>query len=121
MKIIPYILAIVFLLSGGAKLAGLEFEIQAFTRWGYPIEFMYFTGLAEVAGGMALVLNILKKYAALGLSLIMVGAMGTHVLHNEWPMLAIAAVIFALSVLLTKDLWTTSTESETTDEAQPEA
>ena len=105
MKIITYILALVFIASGAAKLAGLEFEIQAFTRWGYPIEFMYFTGLAEVAGGLALVFNILKKYAAIGLSLLMVGAMGTHILHNEWPMLAIALVIFVLSVFLTKELW----------------
>ncbi|MBT8448296.1 MAG: DoxX family protein [Gammaproteobacteria bacterium] len=117
LKIITYILALVFIASGAAKLAGLEFEIQAFTRWGYPIEFMYFTGLAEVAGGLALVFNILKKYAAIGLSLVMVGAMGTHILHHEWPMLAIALVIFVLSVLLTKDLWRAAPASVASNEA----
>ena len=118
MKIITYILALVFLASGAAKLAGLEFEIQAFTRWGYPIEFMYFTGLVEVAGGLALALNILKKYAAAGLSVVMIGAMGTHIMHSEWPMLALATVIFILSVVLTKELWTSSQEtSEATAEA----
>ena len=117
MKIITYILALVFIASGGAKLAGLDFEIQAFTRWGYPIEFMYFIGLAEVAGGLALVLNILKKYAAIGLSLVMVGAIGTHVIHNEWPMLAIATVIFILSVLLSRELWSSGTDEQATPEA----
>ena len=53
MRFVTPILALVFLASGGAKLAGLDFEIQAFTRWGYPIWFMYLTGVAEVAGESA--------------------------------------------------------------------
>lgn len=104
-KIMSYILAIIFLLSGGAKLAGLEFEIMAFERWGYPIWFMYFTGAAEVAGGVALAANWLRKFAAPALAGLMIGAVVTHVLHSEWPMLAIAFVIFSLSVILTKNLW----------------
>ena len=46
-KILIYFLAAIYFLSGAAKLAGLEFEITAFERWGYPLWFMYFTGLAE--------------------------------------------------------------------------
>ena len=44
-KMINYILALIFILSGGAKVAGLEFEIVAFERWGYPMWFMYLTGV----------------------------------------------------------------------------
>lgn len=111
-KIITYLLALVFILSGGAKVAGLEFEIVAFERWGYPLWFMYFTGVAEVVGGLALAANVLRKFAAPALAALMVGAIGTHVIHQEFPMLAIATVIFGLSVYLSKTLWTQSKTAE---------
>jgi uncharacterized membrane protein YphA (DoxX/SURF4 family) len=104
-KILSYVLAVVFLLSGGAKLAGLDFELAAFERWGYPLWFMYFTGLAEVAGGFALAANLLRKFAAPALAALMIGAVVTHVIHSEWPMFIIALVIFSSSVVLTMKLW----------------
>ncbi|MFN2348017.1 MAG: DoxX family protein [Thioalkalivibrio sp.] len=62
-RIVSWILVLIFLLSGGAKLAGLEFEIEAFTRWGYPLWFMYLAGALEVAGGIAL---MVPRFLALG-------------------------------------------------------
>lgn len=104
-KILSYLLAVIFLVSGGAKLAGMAFELAAFERWGYPLWFMYFTGLAEVAGGIALAANILRKFAAPALAALMSGAVVTHVIHSEWPMLIAATVILTLSLLLTRTLW----------------
>lgn len=97
MKTVTCLLALVFALSGGAKLAGLEFEIQAFARWGYPPWFMVVVGVVEVAGAIALLVGRLSAAAAAALAAMMVGALGTHVIHAEWGMLAIAAVIFGLS------------------------
>ena len=105
MNIIRYILALIFFASGAAKLAGLEFEMVAFERWGYSIELMYFTGVVEVLGALALFIPKLTRLAVPGLSVIMVVAMGTHAVHQEWPMLAIATTIFALTVILTKHYW----------------
>lgn len=96
-KPLPFALALVFALSGGAKLAGLEFEVQAFTRWGYPLWFMFATGAVEVAGALALLMPRLRALAAGGLAAMMVGAVATHVVHAEWAMLALAATILALS------------------------
>lgn len=93
--ILIYVLAAIFLLSGGAKLAGLPFEIAAFERWGYPLWFMYAIGAAEVAGALALAINFLRHLAAPALSLLMLGAIGTHILHAEWPMMLIASTITA--------------------------
>lgn len=112
-NVISYILAAVFLFSGGAKLAGLEFELMAFERWGYPVWFMYLTGVAEVAGGLALLANIWRRYAAPCLAILMIGAIVTHIRHGEWPMLAIALAIFSLAVVLTIRIWKPTTESET--------
>ena len=113
MNIIRYLLATIFFASGAAKLAGLEFEMVAFERWGYGIEFMYLTGALEVAGAIALFIPKLLRFAAIGLVLLMIGAMGTHLIHQEWPMLALAAAIFSLSVLQVKSLWLDKPKAET--------
>jgi len=97
MKAVTVLLALVFALSGGAKLAGLGFEIEAFARWGYPLWFMYAVGVAEAAGAAALLVSRLSAAAAGALAAMMIGALGTHVIHAEWGMLAVAAVIFGLS------------------------
>ena len=97
----PYVttlLSLIFVLSGGAKLAGLEFEIQAFERWGYALWFMYAIGLAEVSGGLALWWTRWSALASAGLSMVMVGAVGTHILHAEWGMFAIASAILGMSL-----------------------
>lgn len=97
-KTLVTLLSLIFLASGGAKLAGLEFEIAAFERWGYPLWFMYLTGVIEVAGGVSLLLKRFSALASAGLAAMMVGAIATHVIHAEWGMLAAASIIFGMAV-----------------------
>lgn len=73
-KLLTYLLALVFFLSGAAKLLGLEFEIQAFERWGYPLWFMYLSGVIEVAGAVGLLLPRVSAAVAVALALFMTGA-----------------------------------------------
>jgi putative oxidoreductase len=87
------ILAVIFFLSGAAKLVGLDFEIQAFERWGYPLWFMYLVGVIEVSGAVVLMIKPLRALAAAGLSLFMIGPVVTHVLHAEWAMMVVALTI----------------------------
>jgi len=92
-RILTYLLAVIFLASGAAKLIGLPFETEAFARWGYPVEFMYLTGVLELAGAVGLLLPRLSALAALCLAALMLGAVGTHVLHAEWVMAGVALAI----------------------------
>lgn len=103
MKVKPLsiLLPLLFLFSGGAKLAGLEFEVMAFERWGYSLWFMYFVGAVEVAGGIGLLLGRLSVLAGVCLAVMMIGAIITHILHAEWGMLIAAMVIFTLLVAYT--------------------
>lgn len=87
------LLALIFLVSGGAKLAGLDFEIAAFERWGYPLWFMYLAGIIEVAGACGLLIPRVSALASASLALFMLGAVGTHILHAEWGMLILASMI----------------------------
>jgi uncharacterized membrane protein YphA (DoxX/SURF4 family) len=105
MNIIRYLLAAIFFASGSAKVAGLEFEMVAFERWGYSLEFMYFTGAIEVLLAVALFIPILVRYSALGITAVMIGAMATHIIHAEWPMLALAISIFILSIVQLRNVW----------------
>lgn len=86
-----------FFLSGIAKLAGLEFEIQAFERWGYPLWFMYLVGFIEVSGAVMLLFKQLRALAAAGLALFMIGPVVTHVLHAEWGMMMVALALMLFS------------------------
>ncbi|HCO01518.1 MULTISPECIES: DoxX family protein [unclassified Methylophaga] len=92
------LLAAIFFLTGLAKLAGLEFEIQAFERWGYPLWFIYLVGFIEVSGAVALLFKQVRALAAAGLGLFMIGPVVTHVLHAEWAMLMVALIIMLFSV-----------------------
>ena len=91
------LLILIFLASGGAKLASLEFELVAFERWGYPLWFMYLTGALEVAGALALIVRKTQALAALCLTGLMGGAVLTHLIHSEWAMLVLAALIMLAS------------------------
>jgi uncharacterized membrane protein YphA (DoxX/SURF4 family) len=96
-KIMSILLALIFLASGLAKLASLEFELVAFERWGYPIWFMYLIGVIEVGGGVGLLIQRFSAAVSAALALMMIGAIGTHVIHSEWTTLAMASVIFLMS------------------------
>lgn len=99
MRPINVLLALIFLASGGAKLLQLPFEVQAFARWGYPSWFMLLTGVLEVAGGLGLLAGLhrpaLRRLVAAGLTLLMLGAIATHLRFAEWPMAAVATAICA--------------------------
>jgi len=92
-KLLAYLLALVFLPSGAAKLAGLEFEIQAFERWGYPLWFMYLSGVVEIAGAIGLLIPRFAALSAACLALFMSGAVGTHLINSEWLMSYVAGSI----------------------------
>ena len=97
-RISSYVLAIIFFASGVAKLLSLQFEVEAFTRWGYPISFMYFTGVIEVIGAVGLLIPRVSALASLCLAGFMLGAIGTHLAHKEWPMLAVAVSITLIAL-----------------------
>lgn len=96
LQIITGLLVLIFLGSGLAKLSSLEFELVAFARWGYPLWFMYLTGVIEVLGGLALLWRRVTALVAAGLGCFMIGAVATHLVHAEWPMMVLATAIMLL-------------------------
>lgn len=81
---ISWFLAVGFLLAGGTKLAGMEMQVEDFRAWGYPVWFMYLTGTLEVLAAVLIFVPPTRFYGALLLVVIMIGAAGTHLWHEEW-------------------------------------
>jgi len=76
--------------------------LEAFNHFGMPIEFMYFIGASEVAGAIGLQLHRTTTYAALGLLLVMIGAIASHLVFD--PVQKSVPALF-LALLLTLALW----------------
>lgn len=91
--------AIAFLAAGVAKLMGIEMVHQSFSTLGLPFVFGYFIGACEVLGAIALFIRSLSSIAALGLSIIMVGASYYHIQFDPQGLIA-AVVLFVFSVVI---------------------
>jgi putative oxidoreductase len=95
---VSILLAALFLFAGGAKLLLQPEQTKAmFVHYGYAAWFATFIGTCEALGGIGLLLPPLAGLAAAGLSIIMAGAVYTHLSHHE---LAHAMSPLVLLVLL---------------------
>ena len=86
--------AAVFVRVGAAKLGG-EW-IGRFEQWGYRPNFSIFIGCLELAGALTLVIPATSAWAALGLILIMFGALETHLVEANWFAAAAPASMIGL-------------------------
>lgn len=100
LKAISMFLAVVFLLTGSVKIAGVEMMIESFRNWGYSATFMYVVGVLEIAGAVMLLLPRFRLYGAILISLLMVGATFTHVRAGEWIMAPGPILMLVLAVTI---------------------
>ncbi len=73
--ILRAVIAAVFLVHGTNKLKG----------WSKSPAFFRFLGIAETAGGIGMLTGVLSQYAALGFSIIMVGAIYSKIAKWHVP------------------------------------
>jgi uncharacterized membrane protein YphA (DoxX/SURF4 family) len=98
--IVSIVVALALLAAGGAKIARLDFEIEAFTKWGLPLWLMVQVGIVEV---IAAILLVLPRTATLGAVLgaaVMTVAVPTHIFSGEMPAAPIPLVLLGLLVLV---------------------
>jgi len=104
------LLAAMFLMAGATKLMSGSAELVAMGMgWAENAPFLLikFIGLAEVAGGLGLILPAatrimphLTKWAAAGLFVIMVLAAGVHIVRGEFEVVPVNLVLFALAAFV---------------------
>lgn len=109
--IVSGLLAAMFLLSGVMKVPATKRTLAANPRMGwaepFPIGLIKFIGVAEIAGALGLILpgafgiaTWLVPTAAIGLAIVMVGAIITHARRSEFQNVAMNAVLLALAVFV---------------------
>lgn len=80
--ILPTLMGALFVLIGLGKFRAPGWQ-RNFERWGYPDGAYAVVGVLEMLGGLLLLVPRLTPWAAAGLGVILVGAIGTHVVHGE--------------------------------------
>ncbi|MGW7681250.1 DoxX family protein [Kribbella sp. NPDC054772] len=109
--IVSGLLAAMFLMSGVMKVPATKASLAGNPRMGwaapFPIELIKVIGIAEIAGAIGLILPRvvdiapwLVPTAAIGLAVVMLGAIITHSRRAEYSSVAINAVLLALSVFV---------------------
>ncbi|MGW5455956.1 DoxX family protein [Nocardia sp. NPDC003979] len=109
--IVSALLAALFLMAGSMKLAKSKRQLVADPKMGwaepFPEGLIKFIGAAEVAGALGLILPgvfdiaaWLVPAAAIGLAVVMVGAIVTHGRRGEWQNVVVTVVLLALAVFV---------------------
>ena len=109
--IVAGLLAAMFLMAGAMKLATPKSKLVENPQMGWAVEMpeglIKFIGLAEVAGALGIILPGAFKVdtglvgtAAIGLAVIMVGAIVVHARRREFQNLGMNAVLLALAVFV---------------------
>jgi uncharacterized membrane protein YphA (DoxX/SURF4 family) len=79
--VLVVLLALGFLLASVGKLTGAM--TQMFIQWGYPVWFVTVIGIFELLGAIGLLIPKLTRLAILGLTIIMLGGVYTHLANGE--------------------------------------
>ena len=74
------IVTFVMLMGGSAKLTGQEMVLESFANLGLPGWFATFIGVAEICGAVGIWLRRTSMWAAIGIAIIMVGAIYYHLM-----------------------------------------
>jgi putative oxidoreductase len=99
LKIITWVLFLIFIVEGGSKLLGTSFQVNGFTQWGYSLRFMYIIGALETLGAIGIIIRPLSLLANIGLLGIMIGAFYTHISKGD-PIVMMSLAVVATALLL---------------------
>ncbi|WP_419164434.1 DoxX family protein [Candidatus Palauibacter sp.] len=99
-KVASIILALLFLLNGVMKLAGMM--VDQFAIWGYPAWFQYVIGVVETLAGVGLLRSSTRFLAAAAVVPIMAGAVFTLVRAGTAGQIVVPAVALILALFVAK-------------------
>lgn len=94
------IVTLVMLMGGLMKLSGNDMATASFSVLGLPAYFALFIGICELAGAIGIWHRKTSMLAAIGISLIMLGAIYYHVMHTPISEGIPALVVLACCTLI---------------------
>lgn len=81
--VVTVIEGLMMALAGSSKFTAAAGWTANFVGWGYPAWFSYFTGGAEVLLAILLFVPRFAAWSGIALAVIMIGALGTLVIHDS--------------------------------------
>lgn len=96
--VIQILLAAMFLMAGGSKLAGAPAMVELFKALGFGQWFRYVTGAIEVTSAVLLLIPSAGAFGALLLVPTMVGAIAANVFLGQSPVVPGVLLILAAAV-----------------------
>ena len=96
------LLAVAFVFVGISKLEGPSAMrwTERFVNWGYSANTQYVIGVLEILGGLGVLIPKWRRAAAGTLVALMIGALGTHAVHAEFPRLIPPLILGGLAFLM---------------------
>ena len=98
--VLQVLLALIFFKAAHAKLTGNPMMVGLFQKWGYPENFHLLIGTFELLGAVGLLIPRLAGYVACGLTVIMLGALTTHLLYHEAQAIVPAVLLVFLGLII---------------------
>jgi uncharacterized membrane protein YphA (DoxX/SURF4 family) len=68
--------------------------------FGYPLAFRFFVGAAEMSGGALLFIPRARAYGAIVISVVMLGALATHLRYGQWRFVPIPVMFLTLTGII---------------------
>jgi len=98
--ILTGLLSLAFAFAGVPKLLARPPFPEHFAEMGFPLWFLFVTGACEVGGALLLAIPRTSGLGALILACTMVGAVLTHVVHNDAANSGPAAALLVLTLVV---------------------
>ncbi len=92
------LLALAFCGAGASKLTGQAMMQHEFSLFGFPLWFMYLTGIIEIAGAVLVLVPRCAYIGAPALVCVMTGALCAHLTHGQAGMIGVPLVLLFLTV-----------------------
>ena len=105
LRVLAVLLGLVFAAAGAAKIGGADAPAADFVRFGYATWFLYLIGLIEFAAGIGLIIPKFTRYAALVLFPVLLGVIGTHLVHDPVEAMLPAFVLLVLIEIIAWYYW----------------
>ena len=108
--VVQVVLGLLFVVIGSMTVAGRKMFVENFRRFGYPQWFRVVIGSLETLGGLGLLIGLrlpwLAALASAGLTLVMLGAVSTHLrIREPLQKIALPIVMGALVIVVAVSYW----------------
>jgi putative oxidoreductase len=90
------LVVVLLLFSDSMKLSNNPQTAEQFLNWGFSDSFRVFIGVIEVLGAIAMLIPPLATLGASGLSVILLGAVFTHLAHDQATFALVPLVLLGI-------------------------